>query len=149
RSGPLFDSMAMRIDAIASHTGMSGVFRLIAADVFEVLSAEMVQGFLTEAPPDVGPGVSLEGARTEMRGLQWVSERINRATDLQSLLDEVLAALDEYFKFSHTRVLLHDEARSRLVTMASRGYGQSGIGAEVALGEGLIGTVALGRQILR
>jgi GAF domain-containing protein len=84
-----------------------------------------------------------------MRGLQWVSERINRATDLQSLLDEVLAALDEYFKFSHTRVFLYDEARSRLVTMASRGYGQSGIGAEVALGEGLIGTVALGRQILR
>ena len=110
KSGPLFDTMALRIDAIASPTGMAGVFRLIAADVFEVLSAEIVSGFLAESHPDVAvPGVSLEGARTEMRGLQWISERINRATDLDSLLDVVLLALEEYFQFSHTAVLLYDE----------------------------------------
>jgi hypothetical protein len=150
KSGPLFDTMALRIDAIASHTGMAGVFRLIAADVFEVQSVELVQGFLTVAPADVGvPGASLDGLRTEIRGLQWISERINRAADLESLLAVVLEALEEYFKFSHTSVLLYDEAGRRLVTMASRGYGQSGIGAEVALGEGLIGTVATGRRLLR
>ncbi|MET0211966.1 MAG: GAF domain-containing protein, partial [Vicinamibacterales bacterium] len=150
KSGPLFDTMAMRIDAIASHTGMTGVFRLIAADVFEVKSVEMVQGFLAMAPADIGaPGASLEGLRTEIRGLQWVSERINRAADLESLLTVVLEALEEYFKFSHTSVLLYDEPGRRLVTLASRGYGRSGIGAEVPLGEGLIGTVALGRRLLR
>jgi adenylate cyclase len=148
KNGPLFDMMKLRIDAIASHTGMAGVFRLIAADVFEVESVEMVEGFLAGPPPDV-PEASLDGLRTEVRGLQYVSDRINRATDLDSLLDVVLQALDEYFHFSHTSVLFVDETGERLVTMASRGYGESGVGAEVAVGEGLIGTVARERRLLR
>jgi len=147
-SGALFDSMKLRIDAIASHTGMEGVFRLIAADVFEVQSIEIVDGFLIEPPLDV-PDASLQGRRTEVRGLQWVSDRINRASDLESLLEVVLQALDEYFHFEHTSVLLMDDARDRLVTMASRGYGESGIGAEVPLGHGLIGAVARDRRLLR
>jgi len=150
KSGPLFDTMSLRIDAIASHTGMTGVFRLIAAEVFEVLSAEMIEGFLTDPPADVrAEGVSLEGARTEMRGLQLVSERINRAVDLESLMASVLEALEEFFAFSHTLVLLWDEQNRRLTTMASRGYGESGVGAEVSLGDGVIGTVARERRLIR
>src|SRR5262245_3428789 len=125
KSGPLFDTMSLRIDAIASQTGLAGVFRLIAADVFLVESVEMVQGFLTEPPTEcVGQGVSLDGLRTEMRGLQWVSDRVNRAGDLETLLSVVLEALEEFFNFSHTSVLLYEEVGRRLVTMASRGYGQ-------------------------
>jgi hypothetical protein len=149
KSGPLFDRMALRIDAIASHTGMSGVFRLIAADVFAVESIECVEGFLTEPVSEPAQQVSVDGMRTEVRGLQFVSERINRACDLESLLSEVLDALEEYFKFAHTAVLLWDETGRRLVTLASNGYGASGIGAEVGLGEGLIGTVARERKLLR
>jgi hypothetical protein len=128
---------------------MTGVFRLIAADVFEVVRVEMVSGFLTEAPADTPQGASLDGMRTEMRGLQWVSERINRAVSLESLLGGVLEALEEYFNFSHTAILLHDEANRRLTTISSRGYGESGVGAEVAIGDGLIGTVARERRLLR
>jgi len=149
KSGPLFDTMALRIDAIASHTGMKGVFRLLAADVFAVQSIELVQGFLTEPPDDVQSQMSLDGFRTELRGLQLVSERINQATDLESLLDHALRAVEDYFNFAHTSVLLADETGRRLVTLASRGYGESGIGAEVTVGEGLIGTVARERRLLR
>jgi putative methionine-R-sulfoxide reductase with GAF domain len=150
KAGPLFDTMALRIDAIASHTGMSGVFRLIAADVFEVKSVETVEGFLVELPPDVGAEpMSLEGLRSEVRGLQYISERVNRAPDLETLLHNVLEALDDYFHFSHTSVLLFEEPSQKLLTLASRGYGESGVGAEVAIGQGVIGTVARERRVLR
>jgi hypothetical protein len=149
-SGPLFDAMALRIQAIASHTGMSGIFRLIAADVFEVERLEKVEGFLT-AVPEARPGdeISGGGMRTELRGLQWVSDRINRSPDLDSLLDAVLEALDTFFGFRHAMVLLAEEPCARLVAMASRGYGDADVGAEVAVGDGLIGTVARERRVLR
>jgi adenylate cyclase len=46
-------------------------------------------------------------------------------------------------------VLLAEEPCQRLVAMASRGYGDADVGAEVAIGDGLIGTVARERRVLR
>jgi adenylate cyclase len=146
--GPLFEKMALRIEAIASLTGMKGIFRLIGADVFEVEAIEPVTGFLSR-PAGAGDDPTLDGIRTELRGLQWVSFRVNRAEDLESLLETVLEALDTYFGFRHTMVLLHEETSGRLVTLASRGYAGEGIGSEVQMGEGLLGTVARERRALR
>jgi hypothetical protein len=46
-------------------------------------------------------------------------------------------------------VLVLEPDGERLVAIANRGYGERGIGAEVLLGEGLIGTVARRRRMLR
>jgi adenylate cyclase len=155
-SGALFDAMSLRIDMIASHTGMAGVFKLISADVYRVLALDPVEGFLT--PPDpvidaLPPAPTSGGPLTELRGLQAVSARIARAADLEGLLGDALLTLDELLGFSHSMVLLAETcargAGTRLIAIASRGYGSGGIGAEVRPGEGLIGTVAERRRMLR
>ncbi|UJR86558.1 GAF domain-containing protein [Sandaracinus amylolyticus] len=151
REGALFESMSARLDAIASHTGMKGVFKLLSSDVFEVLEIEVLADFLVGAEPPTSEHdepMAIPGPAGELRALQTVSARINRACDLEALLASTLAALEELFGFGHTMVLVPDGSGKRLVTIASHGYGDGGIGAEVAIGDGLVGTVAEERRVL-
>ncbi len=46
-------------------------------------------------------------------------------------------------------ILLAGEKPNTLVTIASRGYPQGGVGAEVQFGEGIIGVVAEAQQPIR
>lgn len=149
REGALFESMSRRIDAIASHTGMIGIFKLRSADVYEATAIERVDAILDPAPDGQELDEPKLHYRGELVGLQLVSQRLARATDLEGLLTSLLETLDEAFGFQHTMVLLLDETEQRLYAIASRGYGEGGIGAEVALGDGLIGTVARERCVLR
>jgi hypothetical protein len=155
--GPTFDRMHTRIEAIASHTGMAGIFKLLAADVFEVLGVREISGHLAPpAPgelagpdlPDAWPGEPVD-QRSELWILHRISSRMNAASDLGELLAAVLDGLGEDFGFGHAKVLLVDETGRRLFTVASRGYEESGVGSEVVFGEGLIGTVARDRRPVR
>ncbi|HXU60194.1 MAG TPA: GAF domain-containing protein [Polyangia bacterium] len=156
-SGPTYDRMATRIEAIASHTGMSGIFRLLSADIFEVTDILAITQHLAPAEPGtpdlsdlpVEPSKMPPGQRDELWVLHRLSTRMNQAPDLESLLAAVLDGLAEDFGFAHAKVLLVDETGRRLFTVASRGYEESGVGSEVVFGEGLIGTVARDRRPLR
>lgn len=151
-AGPLYERMAARIQVIASHTGMAGIFRLLSADVCGVVSVEPIAGALLpeeHAAVVAVPAELPDGPLTEMRGLQCISERIARACTLDRLLADALAALDELFGFSHAMLFVPEGSAGKLVALASRGYGETGIGGEVASGEGLVGIVAERRRMVR
>jgi adenylate cyclase len=62
--------------------------------------------------------------------------------DLACLADRALGALAHGFGIRHALLAMLDETGGALYTLASLGYSASGVGAEVALGEGLIGVAA-------
>ncbi|HJU44897.1 MAG TPA: GAF domain-containing protein, partial [Vicinamibacterales bacterium] len=149
-SGPLFDRMYLRIEAIASYSGLKGIFKLKAADIYEVESVELVpeQTGVKERWSPRSRGRQ-ENAVFTMKALQELSARINTADSLENLLESILSGLKEYFGFSHSMILLAGEKPDTLVTIASRGYPQRGAGAEVKFGEGIVGVVAEAQKPIR
>ncbi len=139
-AGPLFESMKAKLAGIASHTGMSGIFKLLGADIFRVIDIHQVPGKSLPPPPK---------QRNLMASLRHSSERISACQDLDRLLNETLACLDELFGICHTMVLMIDAPGERLYTVASRGYEASGIGSEIPLGKGVIGVAAREKTPIR
>ncbi|MFP5440401.1 MAG: GAF domain-containing protein [Gammaproteobacteria bacterium] len=137
--GPLFESMKAKLSAIASHSGMSGVFRLQGSDVYQVLDVEQVPGVEVAVPPAI--------QRSRMTALRAMVPRVVSSTDLATLLERTLAGLEAEFGFRHAMILFADA--HRLYTVASRGYAQSGIGSEFPLGRGVIGVAAQYRTPIR
>lgn len=138
--GPLFESMKARLAGIASHSGMAKVFRLLGSDVYRVLDIEAVPGAVL--PVDPAPCCRLEA-------LRLLGVRMQAATDLSDLTADLLAGLERSLDIRHSMVLLFDPDRLVLYTLASRGYSQSGVGAEIALGDGVIGVAAQQRVPIR
>lgn len=149
--GELFDRMALRIQVIATHTGMAGVFRLRSADLYEVLLIEPVDGFLLPGDPcaDAAPAEPPSGPRGELRSVQSVSARIAACEHQDRLLGDALAALEEHLGFTHAMILVPDESGQRLVAVRTRGYEGKAVGRTVAFGEGAIGAAAQHRRMIR
>jgi adenylate cyclase len=131
--GPLFESMKAKLAGIASHSGMVGVFRLLGSDVYRVLEIVKLPGRELPAP---GPRRNLLAAVRACAGV------LGQCADLGTLLEHLLEALERHVDIHHAMVLMLDAAGGRLYTVASRGYPQSGIGSEIALGCGVIGVAA-------
>ncbi len=149
-SGPLFDRMHLRIEAIASYSGLKGIFKLLAADVYEVLTVERLpeEGGRAETAAKKSDRPAFDAVFT-MKALQDLSTRINSAATLESLLDSILEGLEALFGFNHSMILLTGEQPGTLVTLATRGYPEGGVGAEAHLGEGIIGMVAEAQKPIR
>ena len=148
--GPLFEQMSLRIEAIASYCGLKGIFKLRAADVYEVLSIEPSPEEAGAPPPKIDQdAAALMGAVFTTRALQDVAGHINRADTLEALVDAILRGLDESHGFKYSAILVPGEEPGVLVTIATRGYPENGAGAEVRFGEGIAGLVAEARKPIR
>jgi adenylate cyclase len=147
-SGPVFERMALRIEAIASYSGLKGIFKLLGADIYEVLSVEPVSD-----EPAMASAIACRSTASDpiftMQAMQNLSNRIHRADSLERLLDSILEGLEESFGFEHSMILVSTIEEGTFVTIASRGYPETGVGAEARLGEGIIGMVAEARKPIR
>ncbi|TXT37617.1 MAG: putative GAF sensor protein, partial [Comamonadaceae bacterium] len=129
-AGPLFEGMKAQLAGIASHSGMDNVFRLLGSDVYEVQEIEAIAGSALPPPP------SRCGLLTALR---HCSERLSHCTALDELLNATLTSLTDFMGMHHAMVLMLDPVTQRLYTVASTGYATSGVGAEIGMGDGVIG----------
>jgi adenylate cyclase len=111
-SGPLFERMKAKLAGIASHTGMTGVFKLQGSDVYRVEGIERLPGETAPPPPP---------RRNLLSAVRTSAQRISGATDLEALLDTALETICTQFDIDHALVLMLDRAGARLYTVASRG----------------------------
>ena len=139
-SGPLFERMKAKLAGIASHTGMTGVFRLQGSDVYAVEEIERLPGPALPPPPP---------RRNLLSAVRTCVQRISAATDLAALLETMLDAIRAQFGIEHALILMFDPKGNRLYTVASMGYPNSGVGSELALGQGVIGVAARERTPIR
>lgn len=134
QTGPLFERMKAKLAGIAAHTGMTGVFRLQGADVYRVRSLHRVPGRNElEAP---APRCDLAHAS------RLLSQRLAACGDVATLIDTTMQGLDELLRIDHAMLLLAEPGGARLSTVASLGYERSGLGSDIAVGDGLIGIAA-------
>lgn len=138
--GKTFDRMKQKLENIAAVTGMEAVFKLRGADIYRVLSCAPVFPE-TKVKPSVGIPT--------LEQVSSILQVINQGPDLECLFDQTLQAMDEQLGYEQTIIFLKDHHAPRLYTVASRGYGLSGAGSELAVGEGVAGTVAEKGQPIR
>lgn len=138
-SGPTFEAMKAKLAGIASHVGMSRVFRLRGSDVYEVLAVRQV----------VGPPPRCSRADVLLAGLRAALASVRASRDVDALVDAVLHALHAHLGYRHCMLFSADPAHERVFAVGSVGYADSGIGAEIAYGAGIIGVAARERCAIR
>jgi hypothetical protein len=109
------------------------VFRLRGADVYAVERVEQVV-----APARIEP----RGELNRLSALRRASQRVAGSADLDGLFERTLDVVADEFAVRHAMLLMLDAAGERLYTVASRGYGRSGAGSEIPVGEGVVGVAA-------
>ena len=97
--GPLFEHMKAKLAGIASHTGMSKVFRLLGSDLYRLHAIEAVPGpaLPRQAPP-----------RGRLPAVRALVRQLCACRDLAGLLDTTLDGLRDRLDIRHAMLLMYD-----------------------------------------
>jgi len=140
--GPVFDEMAAALRASSAQVGMEEVMRLVGIDIFRVEAIVALPHPDGLAPPPVRASAALPRAAD-------LIARIAGETETEAIVAALLDGTLQMLGCEAAMLLQHDAARGQLVAVASRGYGRSGAGAEIALGVGVPGRAAAARLPVR
>jgi adenylate cyclase len=132
--GEAFDRVKSNLDAASAQIGVPGIFRLRALDIYRVETVVPVLSPVTASETVPLRGRLADAARAV--------EAVGAEADTEGVVEALLNAVVAHFGYENALLLLADHAHGTLTTIASRGYGPSGIGSEVPFGEGLIGSAA-------
>jgi adenylate cyclase len=91
----------------------------------------------------------LERRNKEIEIIERVASQISKTLNLDAIAKTMLISMEEYFDFKHSMILLLDSSESALKVIATHGYKEEGIGAEVKIGVGVIGMVAKKKKLMR
>ena len=91
----------------------------------------------------------LERRNKEIEIIERVASQISKTLNLDAIAKTMLISMEEYFGFKHSMILLLDGSESVLKVIATHGYKEEGIGAEVKIGVGVIGMVAKKKKLMR
>jgi adenylate cyclase len=139
--GATFDAAKANLDAVASQTGMEGVFRLRGVDIHRVVACEPLREKLGLAP-------TRRDDQQTIRALDEYVRRLGGCADYAEATRVGLGALEDLFGFGHSILLVADERGDRFFAVASNGYGASAAGAEAPVGVGVIGIAAERRKVV-
>jgi adenylate cyclase len=139
--GATFDAVEANLDAIASQTGMTGIFKLRGVDIHRVVEC-VAFGEI------VGVSRHHGSDRDAIERLDEFVRQLSLCGDYPEATRTGLEALADLFGFGQSMLLAADERGDRLFAVASNGYATSAAGAEVQIGVGLIGVAAARRKVV-
>jgi adenylate cyclase len=106
-------------------------------------------------PDDAGAGAldelnaRLARKNEEIRIIQQISAEVIATLELDEILEVSLKTMETALDFKHCMIILASPPGEVLQLAASRGYETSGVGAEVNVGQGVIGVAAKRRRVMR
>ena len=91
----------------------------------------------------------LDRRNKEIEIIEKVASKINKHLDSKVIANTMLTSMDDHFDFKHSMILLVDDKKDVLRVIATHGYKDKGVGAEVKFGVGVIGIVAKKKKLMR